>query len=381
MWTPKKPPLPEWAAGDIVPKTILYSLDGPAIFTANLGLLEFLFYKVDEDRNSQLFLITSTSRNIVDAIKARTLSLRGALSQAEYWLAEVNIDFSVKRFWEIKLAEIPSDLLPEPGFAVAPTQSSVADTIEQAIAFFSAKFTGKDLTESGMPFLRFKALVEGVYDSFRKIFPAPMIGDRSISRSLDFNLLQPKFGSLILGIEQPHIDVNDVKKYLSKEIDTDEISKSFVSDRDQFFARMNELVSQARKGEIRKSYAVEHFDTLDKVNDIVPTPSNELESVEFRTRQASVEPLQIEQAIGEKLRHAYRLAEKEPRTIVGAVVEINNESGTFLIKTRNERLVTCNLERRAYDNLKLSIGNKIRVRGRYTKRQRRDLLQITDFLG
>ena len=69
-----------------MPKTVLYYYDGPTVFTAVIGLLEFLFYKIDEGTNSDLFLIAPTTQKVIEALQKRSLSLRGALVLSEFWI-------------------------------------------------------------------------------------------------------------------------------------------------------------------------------------------------------------------------------------------------------------------------------------------------------
>lgn len=40
----------------ISPTRVLYAYDGPAIFTAKVGIEEYLFYKADELEESDIFL-------------------------------------------------------------------------------------------------------------------------------------------------------------------------------------------------------------------------------------------------------------------------------------------------------------------------------------
>jgi len=378
MWSVDSPALSHWNGGKVVPKTILYYFDGPTVFTAEVGLTEFLFYKFDEGTNSDLFLIAPTNIKVVKALQEQTLSVRGALANAhEFWIVDVARDQEVRRYWQITPNDIESDLMPELGLALGPKKSPVADFVEQALSFFSTRFTGESLTESTIPFMQFKTIVDAAYDSFRKIFPPPVLENRSLSRSLDFGLLQPKFSSLIIAIDRPSIDFADAKKYIKAKIDPGAFDQTFEKNRQDFFNRMTELLSQAEKGEIKKSYAIEHFYTLDQVNNIVPTSSNSIDRVEFRSQAPSLNPVTLDDRLGDKFRLAHRLGEFEPRQKTGVIVDINEASGTMVIIDEGARQVTCVFERSIYDDLNVSIGDRIRVRGDFTRRRRRDRITVT----
>jgi hypothetical protein len=377
MWSPSRPALTDWSGGKVVPKTVLYYYDGPTIFTANVGLIEFLFYKIDEGVNSDLFLIAPTSSRVINALQQKTLSVRGALASAvDFWIVDVAGSQDVRRFWKIELADIDSDLMPDFGLALGPLKAPAANFVEQAESFFSALFIGDILTQSRIPFLRFKALVEASYASFRKIFPAPVVDDRSLERSLDFDLLQPKFSSLIIAIDKPKIDFAAARKYVNARIDENAFAQIFEENRLNFFNDMSELLQVAEKGEIKRSYAVEHFYTLDQVNDLVPTSYNDLDRLEFRSQLPSLSPLIVDDRLGDKLRSAHQIAEHAPRQITGVIVDINEASKTLVILNEHARQVTCTFERGIYQSLMVSIGDKIRVRGNFIRRKRRDRIHV-----
>ena len=130
MWIPEHAPLTNWNGGKVVPKVVLYSYDGPVIFTASVGLTDFVFYKIGEDSNSDLYLIAPTSDAIISALKTQTLSLRGALAQSTCWLLDVAPDNEVRRFWPVKPKDIPTNVMPDFGLAISPSKTPVADILE-----------------------------------------------------------------------------------------------------------------------------------------------------------------------------------------------------------------------------------------------------------
>jgi hypothetical protein len=140
---------------------------------------------------------------------------------------------------------------------------------------------------------------------------------------------------------------------------------------------MNELLKEAKRGEIKKSSAIEPFDTLSQVNDIVPTSSNSLDCVEFRSQSTDLSALVVDNQLGDKLRAAHQIADRAPRQITGIVVDINDSSGTIVLRDEHARQVTCIFERSLYEELHVSINARIRVRGNFKRRSRRDLIQVT----
>ncbi len=167
MWIPDHTPLTNWNGGKVIPKLVLYSYDGPVIFTASVGLTDFIFYKVGEDSNSDLYLIAPTSDSIISALKTQTLSLRGALSQSTCWLVDVAPDNEVRRFWPVQPKDIPIDVLPDFGLALAPSKTPVADILEQAISLHGlililAAFVGVCLIFAAIPQLQMLIVVAAV---------------------------------------------------------------------------------------------------------------------------------------------------------------------------------------------------------------------------
>ncbi len=369
-----------WNSGNVIPTTVLYYYEGPTIFISTVGLHEFLFYKFDERDDYNTFLLAPIAGRTVEALQSKTLSVRGALAGASnFWVAAISPSWEVTRCWKITSEELVEyDLMPFSGVSLTPSTVPAADYIEQAISFFSARFLGEDLTNETVPFVRFKTLIDSAYDAFRKIFPPPVVDLKSLSRSLEFSLFQPKFSSVIVAIERPEIDANDASKYLKRTIDATDFVRNFDQNRSDFFDRMNELIVKAEKGEISRAYAVEHFATLDQVNPIIPTSSNALEQVEFRSQSQYQNPIVLDEAIGTRFRLAHKMAEFATREIIGSVIDINAASATLVLIDGSARQVTCIFDRSTFKRLNVSIGNRILVRGNFHRRKRRDRLQVTD---
>src|SRR3954462_871169 len=112
MWTQEQPSEKGWTDEPLQPTSILYEFDGPLLFTVRIGLVDLLFYKVDELQSGDLFLVTQTTPNIIDFVKAGKLSVRGALFQQNYWLVETTPSLSVSKYWSLRASEVPEYYFP-----------------------------------------------------------------------------------------------------------------------------------------------------------------------------------------------------------------------------------------------------------------------------
>lgn len=381
MWTIDSPGMTDWGAGPITPVDVLYFYDSPLLFRARIGLSDFLVYKVEERSESGLFLVVPTSERIVEAVKKGVLSLRGALDSSSYWILDVGPKFDVYQYWKVLPSDLPGDFLPEAGLGILAHKLPVADTIEQAISFFSVKFTGEEMTEKAMPFSLFKGLVENVYDAIRKIFRAPVVGSASLNRILDFEVFQPRFSSLVIAIKEPKLDLLRLKDDIRQKVHEDLVLTEAVDQRHEFFKNMSAIVDEAKRGELKKSFANEHFYTLDQVNDIVPSDTNKLDRVEFRSQGASSpQVLTVDHKLGERIRQAYRVAESSKRNTTGAVIDVNGESATLVIKDYHHRQITCVFDRDTFDRADFELGDRISVSGEFRKRKRRDKLMVDEII-
>jgi len=107
----------DWSFGALRPDEVLYSFDGPAIFTCRIGFDTYLFYKADEHKNGDYYVAASISPEELAALKAGELSVRGALAQQKCWLMDVDLDFEVRRY-EQRHLDTAGRLLPRHGVAL-----------------------------------------------------------------------------------------------------------------------------------------------------------------------------------------------------------------------------------------------------------------------
>ncbi|ODS02931.1 hypothetical protein AUC71_12565 [Methyloceanibacter marginalis] len=364
-------------ATQITPVDVLYYYDGPTLFTATLGFTDFLFHKVEETDSSDIFLVAEATAPTVEAVKQGRLSVWGALQHPSYHLLELDKNLVARRYWSLDAKSLPPDFLPRRGYGLATNETQLADSVDQANSFFSIKYTGKELGAQRLPFSLFKGLVNDTYDAVRKIFPAPMIGDKSLQRAFDFEVLEPSFGSLIIAIDEATVDTAALKKDIREKFKDDLVRDSLDVNRRSFFENLNEIIATASVGEIPAHMAIQHFITLDQVNDIVPSGGEGVERVEFRAGRSDEEkPILVDDQLGERIRRAHRIAETSERQITGVVVEVNAESGTFIIKDFHHRQTTCVTSADEIDESRIAINRRVQVKGDFQKRQRRDKLQV-----
>ena len=70
------------------------------------------------------------------------------------------------------------------------------------------------------------------------------------------------------------------------------------------------------------------------------------------------------------------------RTLVGVIVEVNGDAGTFIMKDMAERQTTCDMPWPQFeemdDNGQLYRGRQVSVTGTFTRRTRRDKIWIEE---
>jgi hypothetical protein len=378
MWTQDSKPT-DWGNLQLSPAEVLYYYDEPLIFTAAFGPATFIVYKVASGNGFKRFLTTSTFHPIIAALKTGRLSLRGALDQATFWVLDTDDDLNVIKAWEVAEADLPPKFLPKRGLGLfAAAGRSLPDSLQQADAFFSVKFAGAGLTTSVIKFSRFKTLVDNVYESVKKILPPLVVEGRALSRDVDYDIFPPKLASLVISIKEPIVNVAKIQGRSRSKVNLNpaDFTEHFLTSRDDFILRMNDVVAHAEKGDLRKGYAAENFDTLDQISDIMPSSHSSFDKVEFRAASAGSNMVRVESRVGERIRLAHKIAEADKKIVTGVVIEVNRESATFVLKNRLQRQITCVLSREFYDQTEPMIGATVRLRGDFIKRTRRDKIIV-----
>ncbi len=164
MWSPSGTPS-KCMHVPLDPDDTLYRIDEPLLFVANVMLGKYLFYKMSKSDRSNFYLVVRTRTEIVKSSMDASLSLRGALSQTSPWVVETNENLNGQRFSAVRISDIPSKMLPPSGLALGANRDrSAADLLDQAISFFSFKFSGERLSNDSIPLSVFRHLVRGLHN-------------------------------------------------------------------------------------------------------------------------------------------------------------------------------------------------------------------------
>jgi hypothetical protein len=369
----------------IVPTEVLYRHDTPLLFKSKMGVLDALCYKLEEMGSYNLLLISPTTDQIVGALKQGLLSVRGALNAQSYWIAELD-GYEAKRTWAVRKNELPEDFLPEKRAGLFDYFGEVPDIIEEENAFFSVKFSGPELTESGLSFKTFKSLVDQVYSTVHKLFrPSALSGTRT-TQLFDFEIAQPRFASLAITVLQPIIDVEGIRRRTrSDNLDlNNQIRSELIAGRDNFFEKTADILDRSLEGVNFNEFLVENHSFVEAISNLIPNESAGYSRVEFnaytRTGRKSVV---IDQNAASRIRAAFEENTAQRMTVRGNITEINSDRKTFIIRTRGDRQITCAFPDDIYSWLSqrnaINIGKRIVLKGNFWRRPRRDYIWVDHY--
>lgn len=107
------------------PLQVLYGFDGPRTFThQDQEGNHYLAHWCDEDDQAVRFVVVPTTALLVEHLQLGKLSVREALDQPHCWLLEVFHDGAIRDGWQVRLEDLPTDVLPEPGALLLPALES-----------------------------------------------------------------------------------------------------------------------------------------------------------------------------------------------------------------------------------------------------------------
>lgn len=380
MWSVAHPSLSTNHLGSVKPSETLYSFDGPLLFTANMGFSNLLFSKFDEIEDRDLFLAVPTDDKIVDALRRGLLSVRGALGYDICFMVETDTNGRVHRYWQTHIDHLDQEMLPEYGIGLDPSVSWVVDTVEQVDSFFSIRFSGDGLTRDKIAFRTFMTLMESVYEAARGVL-APTGLEKARSTVFDFNIKEPVFGSLIITIDEPSVDLIRVNKYLDrKDLTEADLYRGFELSRDRLFDGLTDLVD-ADPTQLDAQQSAARYGLIKKLVDLLPDEDTSFSKVEFNSFSASgVKHIEIEREKASALRDEHRQATLTIQEFRGVITIINDKSATFVVKADFGREVTCHLSRLLFERLqedgRFRSKSVISVYGELNTRQRRDELFV-----
>ena len=370
-----------WNLGQIVPDEVLYYLNGPVIFTCRIGLLTYLFFKSDEYIDGDYYLAAPISDREIDALKSGLLSVRGALSQPQCWLMQIDFDLNVVRY-EQRAESAVRAMLPKSGVPLLGSFSTAADSVNQTDALFAFKFFGSEMSEDGMPFSTFKGLVDNVYDVVRNaLTPLSLAGGRD-RRFIDFPVRQPEFASLLIAIDSPSLDAEKLlARDRTRNLDPDTVvQEAFDRGRD-FANQVERTIDLAMAGRLPEEYAADNFVFLQQILDILPSRDSDVTKLQFSSTSAHNQVfVEVDAAAGDRIRESLQIVEHRNIYISGRVTAIIGKSKSFRLQTDFNREVTCQLGWNQFDDLvardRLRYNVQLGVNGRYVKRQLRDWMKV-----
>ncbi|TPK18074.1 hypothetical protein [Mesorhizobium sp. B2-5-7] len=367
----------------ITPAVVLYEFDGPQIFVSRMGFVDVLFVKVDDDDDFERYLATYTSDGIIEAVLNGNISVRGAFLHEQCWIVDTDGYLAIRECWLCSRDDLPASYLPDRNVAIRVGFPPLPNSMAQAFAFFGMGFQGEQIDHRSMRFSILKRIIDESHDAARKIL-SPIYLSGSRSSTFDFTVAQPEFGSLILSIKEPTINLQRaIKKSADSTVkpQVSNIQGEFVAQRSAFFDAMDEIVDEAEKGEISGSLAIERFSVLDQIQNVIPTGEGIIEDAEFSSyASGKTASLLVREEVGARLHRAFKTAEKNPIIEVGRVEIVNARRNSFVLLSSRGRLVTCYIEPESFANLKADprfrTGARLSVRGLLTRRVLRDMLSV-----
>lgn len=109
----------------VKPSEVLYTFDGPRIFTfLNRDGATFLAYFCDDVPGIFRFIIVPITPQVVQQLKAGALALRDVLVQPLVWMADLDGSGNPALVWELPGKDLPGDVLPQVGITLLPDSIS-----------------------------------------------------------------------------------------------------------------------------------------------------------------------------------------------------------------------------------------------------------------
>jgi hypothetical protein len=379
MWSPNSHREPTPIDGtSIKPLEVLYEYDGPTIFSARIGLSVFLFNKFDETPEHEFFIASQVTREVLEALGAGRLSVRGALENDGYWIIQTSGPLKVVSAWYVDELNFPTRLLPTRHHGLFHTSNPVPDTLEQATSYFSVKFNGSGLRRQSISFRRLKTLINEVYEVANN-YLIPAFGNVSKYSVTDFDMAPLKFASLLISIKRPLVLQDAIKRRKLNLDPADGILGQMQQQRDDLMDGMEVVVGEAGKRELSKSFAGDNVTWIAALNTISPSRNDDVDFVEVSSSNSqSSRLLVIDTDTAARIKSAHSEVTRSKVSLQGKVVEINATASTFVFRANNVRQTTCVVDSGKFGGMvaggELFVGATVLVTGIFERRDRRDRL-------
>lgn len=373
-------PSTRWATSESLQiGDVLYELEGPAIFTSNIGLDKFLFFKVEPRSKTDVFLVARTTDGEIAALERGAVSVRGLLHKDENWLVELDLDHRIVGFDRGPSTDF-TRLLPPSGLPIYSNFDSAPDFVVSAESPLVFKFAGPTLGQAGLPLRVFKNLVESVHESVRRAIVPPSLAKGRSIELLDFPVRPPAFRSLLIPLGHPEIDTKLLKRRpTTKSLDPDALVEEAEIEGARFAENVERTVEKAASGKLTKSFARDYRETLENIFDLLPNDNTEISNLFFASGLNREHfSADIDRKIGEEIYETFRSIRKESKEVTGKIVGQTERSKRLLIRNRLGREITVYLAPTIYDSMlaqgDLVIGQNLQVSGDLQKRSDRDLM-------
>ncbi|MGR9499430.1 hypothetical protein ACU8OJ_21980 [Rhizobium leguminosarum] len=381
MWTLQRPVDGDLDRQSINPTETLYEYDGPMIFRTKIGLADILCNKVSTRGDQHLYLACQTDDRVVEALRNGRLSVFGAFDHTSYWILSLDEDLSVRGYWNCYREDVPKKYFAKPGLGLYHWHGAVPDSLEQASAMLAIKFKGPELTQDGMPFGKFKDLMDQSFDAVRKLLtPVQLLNRRS--STFDFEIAPPRFASLVIAVKEPVFNMPSIRRTKElKKYTRDELERAVQYLGENFADRIIELKTLADEDKIDEKYAAENFSFLDILSEILPQLDSDIDSVEFTAsgRNGRYTAL-FDQKISSDIKQKLAVAQANAVIEHGVIMGITSKSATLLVQSIREKIVTCKFEREYFDIFlqadQFKINRPVRLRGPMIRRPRRDYMDV-----
>lgn len=359
---------------------VLLAYDGPAVFIAKVGFFDVLFYKTEERDESEIFIATPLQQGVADMLRTGQISIRAAVDSLQNWTVETTPDLIVLNAWSPKVDRVVADEhLPARRIGVSAAFKKATDSLEEATALFAMSFRGKRLGQYTMPVGIFTTLMNKTIEASRSILiPTLLSGSRTAT--LDFEMTEPKFGSLIIALQQPLLNTARLEKKYKDRISIIDVDNEIRSNSIEFVSSMEELTDAARKGEISPGLMEEKFAALDQSFKLLPNDQATFDEVAITSNSGQSRSVAvIETEVGEKILAAREQAAHRAIVDSGKIITINGKHKWIVFQSIRGREVTIYPGDQRFNQLTresgMKIGSSIRVRGRLRRRRRRDLIE------
>ncbi len=376
---PQSDALFPWERKPLDIQEVLLALDGPAVFIARVGFFDVLFYKFDELDDSDVFIATPLQRGVSEMLRSGEISIRAAIDSSQNWIVETSPDLVVLRCEAPAIDKIISNNdLPARRTGLSAAFRKAADSIEEATALFAMSFRGKRLGRYTMPVGIFTALMTKTIEASRDILiPSLLSGSRTAT--LDFEMTEPKFGSLIIALQEPILNTTKLEKKYKDRINVVDVDQEIRTNGIEFVSSMEELSDAARKGEIGANLMQEKFAALDQSHKLLPNDQAIFDEVAITSNSGQSRSVAvIESDVGQKILAAREQAASRAVVDFGKIITINMKRKWLVFQSIRGREVTVNLSDARFVELTrdegMVLGSSIRVTGRLHRRPRRDLI-------